>query len=158
MNSGGATFLIDGMRVMPSMVGLLPVAEIERIDILMGLSKGAVYGADGAGGVINVLTKAGNPNYKWEDEPVIGNTTIKAKGYVPIREFYSPTGLYDINAPIAIDYRSTIYWNPNVDTDNTGKAQIEFLLTESKPEVFVNLQGISKSGEPIHATYRFKVK
>ena len=158
VNAGGATFLIDGMRAMPSMVATLPVAEIERIDVLLGLSKGAVYGADGAGGVINILTKAGNPNRDFSDDIVTGNATIKAKGYDPIREFYTPTGVYDINAPIAIDYRSTIYWNPNVDTDNTGKAQIEFLLTESKPEVFVDLQGISKSGEPIRATYRFQVK
>ncbi|MCL6260633.1 TonB-dependent receptor plug domain-containing protein [Aquiflexum sp. TKW24L] len=157
-NAGGATFFIDGMRAMPGMVAVLPVSEIERIDVLTSLSKGAVFGADGAGGVINILTKAGNPNYNWEDEPVTGNATIKSKGYVPIREFYSPSGTYDISAPIAIDFRSTIYWNPNVVTDASGKTQIEFLLTESKPEMFVDLQGISKSGEPIHATYRFKVK
>jgi hypothetical protein len=158
VNAGGATFLIDGMRAMPGMVALLPVSEIERIDILTGLSKGAVFGADGAGGVINVLTKAGNPNYDWKDKPVIGNATIKAKGYDPIREFYTPSGVYDINAPIAIDFRSTIYWNPQVITDSEGKARFQFRLTESKPEVNVDLQGISKSGEPIRATYRFKVK
>ncbi|WP_113923347.1 TonB-dependent receptor [Cognataquiflexum aquatile] len=158
MNQGGATFLIDGVLALPGTVAVLPVAQIERIDILRGLSKGVVYGNDGAGGVINVLTKSGNPNWNPADEPITGNATIKAKGYAPVREFYSPTGVYDISAPIAIDFRSTIYWNPNVDTDASGKAQIEFLLTESKPEVFVNLQGISKSGEPIHATYRFKVK
>jgi hypothetical protein len=157
-NAGGVTFFIDGMRASPGLVAILPVSEIEKIDIITSLNKGAVFGADGAGGVINVLTKAGNPNRDFSNEPITGNATINAKGYVPIREFYSPTGVYDINAPIAIDFRTTIYWNPNVVTDNTGKAQIEFLLTESKPEVFVNLQGISKSGEPIHATYRFKVK
>jgi hypothetical protein len=157
-NAGGATFFIDGIRAMPGMVAVLPVSEIEKIDIIMSLNKGAVFGADGAGGVINVLTKAGNPNYNWEDEPITGNATIKAKGYAPIREFYTPTGIYDINAPIAIDFRSTVYWNPNLVTDNTGKVQIEFPLAEGKPEVFVDLQGISKSGEPIHATYRFKVK
>jgi hypothetical protein len=158
INPGGATYLIDGIRAMPGMVATLPVAEIERIDILTGLSKGSVYGADGAGGVINILTKSGNPNKDFSDDPVTGNATINAKGYDPVREFYTPSGLYDINAPIAIDYRSTIYWNPNVNTDPSGKAQIEFLLTESKPEVFVDLQGISKSGEPIRATYRFQVK
>ncbi|MCH6200181.1 TonB-dependent receptor plug domain-containing protein [Aquiflexum sp. LQ15W] len=157
-NAGGATFFIDGMRAMPGMVAILPVSEIERIDILTGLSKGSLFGNDGAGGVINVLTKAGNPNRNPADDPITGNAAIKAKGYVPVREFYSPSGVYDINAPFAIDFRSTIYWNPNVVTDNTGKAHIEFLLTESKPEVFVNLQGISTSGEPIYATYRFQVK
>ncbi len=158
VNPGGATFFIDGMRAMPGMVAVLPISEIERIDILTGLSKGVLYGADGAGGVINVLTKAGNPNWEPADEPVIGNATIKAKGYVPVREFYAPRGKYDISAPIAIDYRSTIYWNPQINTDADGKASFQFPLTESKPEVLVILEGLSKSGEPIHATYRFQVK
>ena len=38
-NVGGATFLIDGAIAMPGIVAVLPVAQIERVDILINLSK-----------------------------------------------------------------------------------------------------------------------
>lgn len=153
----GATFFLDGNPAMIDIIAILPVPEIERIDILRSLSKAAVYGADGAGGVINVLTKSGNPNRDFSKEPTIGNAALISKGYVPVREFYTPSATPDFDAPIAIDFRSTIFWEPNINTNERGKASLEFPLSEGSPEVRINLEGLSKDGEPIRATYQFKV-
>uniref|UniRef100_UPI0035931280 TonB-dependent receptor n=1 Tax=Aquiflexum sp. TaxID=1872584 RepID=UPI0035931280 len=153
----GATFFLDGNPTQIGLIATLPVAEIERIDILRSLSRAAVYGSDGAGGVINVLTKSGNPNRDFSDDPTRGNASLETKGYAPVREFYTPSAIPDFNAPIAIDYRSTIFWAPNINTNERGKAFIEFPLSEGSPEVRVNLEGLSKTGEPIRATYQFKV-
>ncbi|WP_194975462.1 TonB-dependent receptor plug domain-containing protein [Aquiflexum lacus] len=153
----GATFFLDGNPAMIGLIANLPVPEIERIDVLRSLSKASVYGADGAGGVINVLTKSGNPNRDFSDDPTMGNASLETKGYAPVREFYTPSAIPDFNAPIAIDYRSTIFWAPNINTNERGKAAIEFPLSEGSPEVRINLEGLSKTGEPIRATYQFKV-
>lgn len=153
----GAAFFLDGNPAQIGLIATLPVAEIERIDILRSLSKAAVYGAEGAGGVINVLTKTGNPNRDFSKEPTIGNAALITKGYVPIREFYTPSEIPDFSAPISIDYRSTIFWEPNINTNERGKASLEFPLTEGSPEVRITLEGLSKTGEPIRATYQFKV-
>jgi hypothetical protein len=153
----GATFFLDGNPAQLALIATLPVAEIERIDLLRSLNRAAVYGADGAGGVVNVLTKSGNPNRDFSDEPTRGNATLESKGYAPVREFYTPSAIPDFNAPIALDYRSTIFWEPNIITDERGKATLEFPLSEGNPEIRVNLEGLSKTGEPLRATYQFKV-
>jgi hypothetical protein len=80
-----------------------------------------------------------------------------SKGYAPVREFYTPSEIPDFNAPISIDFRSTIFWEPNINTNERGKATIEFPLSEGSPEVQVTLEGLSKTGDPIRATYQFKV-
>ena len=153
----GARIFIDGIPVDPMWAMNLPVPEIERIDILRSLSRSAVFGSDGAGGVVNILTKGGNPNRDWSEVDILGNATIVSQGYAPIREFYTPPAVPDINAPFALDFRSTIYWQPMVQTDPRGKAFIEFRLTEGSPDVRVSLEGISNKGEPIQASYDFKV-
>jgi hypothetical protein len=153
----GARIFIDGMPVDPLWAINLPVPEIERIDILRSLNRSAVFGADGAGGVVNILTKGGNPNRDWSEVDVLGNATIVSQGYVPIREFYTPPAVPEINAPFALDFRSTIYWQPMVQTDPRGKAFIEFRLTEGSPDVRVSLEGLSVKGEAVKAHYTFKV-
>lgn len=158
VGNGGATLFIDGMRAMPGTVAALPVADIERIDVLRGLSKGAVFGSEGAGGVVNILTKAGNPNRDFSEIKILGNTTLITKGYAPIREFYSPPAIPDINSPVALDYRSTISWQPMVKTDAYGKGSIAFRLTEGNPQVRVLVEGLSKENEPVFGSYVFKVK
>jgi len=46
------------------------------------------------------------------------------EGYSPVKEFYSPN--YSELPPDPNDYRRTLYWNPMVTTDESGKAKIHF--------------------------------
>lgn len=153
----GATFLLNGAPVQPETLAALPVPEIERIDILRGLSKGAVFGSFGGGGIIHILTKSGNPNRDFADIDTKGNAVAEVLGYSPVREFYEPPVVPDINVPFAVDYRSTIYWNPKVLTNQEGKTKINFRLTEGSPVVRVILEGLSNEGDPIFGTYTFHV-
>ena len=62
-NRGHTLVLIDGLRVGSSTVGstsleAIPLAEIERIEILRGPAS-SLYGADALGGVIQVFTRRG---------------------------------------------------------------------------------------------------
>jgi hypothetical protein len=153
----GANFLLNGQPVDPQTLAAIPVPEIERIDVLRGLSKGAVFGSVGGGGIIHILTKSGNPNRDFTDEKVKGNAVVEVLGYSEVREFYEPPEVPPINVPFALDYRSTIYWNPNVMTDQDGKAKINFRLTEGKPKVRVILEGLAEDGSPIFGMYTFQV-
>ncbi len=63
-NSGHTLVLIDGLRVDSSTLGgtaleALPLAGVERIEILRGPASG-LYGADALGGVIQLFTRRGN--------------------------------------------------------------------------------------------------
>ncbi|RPA70030.1 Plug domain-containing protein [Cyclobacteriaceae bacterium YHN15] len=158
---GGASFFVDGVPVNPYTAANLLVIDIERVDVLISLSRTAMFGEQGKGGVINILTKRGNPsgiNFVSDPRLGLGNAALLTKGYAPQREFYTPPQKADPGAPIAIDYRSTIFWQPRLTTGEDGKAWVEFLLTDGNPEVLVDLQGLSALGEPIRVVYNFKVQ
>lgn len=62
-NAGHVVLLVDGVRVNSATAGTnafehLPLAQIERIEILRGVGS-SLYGADAIGGVIQVFTKQG---------------------------------------------------------------------------------------------------
>ncbi|GAB3930233.1 carboxypeptidase-like regulatory domain-containing protein [Mucilaginibacter myungsuensis] len=65
--------------------------------------------------------------------------------FVP-REFYSPR--YKLNAPIKgePDYRSTLYWEPNLITDVNGKARVSFFTSDLPTNYTINIQGTSGDG------------
>jgi len=156
--ASGASIFIDGSPATPQMAATIPVAEIERVDILRSLAKSAVYGAQGAGGVVNILTKKGNPNRDFSEVDILGNATSVTQGYAPIREFYIPPLVPDFSAPISIDYRSTIYWLSFAESDLRGKIYLEFPLSEGRTEVRISLEGLSNKGEPVYSSHTFNVK
>lgn len=45
------------------------------------------------------------------------------------------------------DLRSTLYWNGQVITDNTGKASIQFTTSDDVGKFVVNLQGVASNSE-----------
>lgn len=53
---------------------------------------------------------------------------------------------YSVLPPMA-DFRRTIYWNPNVKTDATGKANVEFYNNSVCNEMFINVEGMSEDGK-----------
>lgn len=62
-NSGHTLVLVDGLRVGSSTlgttsIGALPLAQIERIEVLRGPAS-ALYGSDAIGGVIRITTRLG---------------------------------------------------------------------------------------------------
>ena len=68
-------------------------------------------------------------------------------GYSRPYSFYSPE--YP-NGPIPgdVDYRRTIYWNPNIITDEDGKAQVEFYNNSITEHFDISAAGITASGIP----------
>ena len=71
-------------------------------------------------------------------------TTIR--GYSGVDEFYSPN--YRMEArPTDKDLRRTLYWSPNITTDENGKASVLLFNNARKDgHIHVNAQGISDTG------------
>lgn len=61
--------------------------------------------------------------------------------------FYSPE-YPDGPIPGDVDYRRTLYWNPNVITDENGHAQVEFYNNSSSTRFNISGAGITASGMP----------
>ena len=70
----------------------------------------------------------------------IRQTTFE--GYSPKMEFYAPE--YP-NGPVEgdIDYRRTIYWNPDVKTDESGIANVEFYNNSYSRSLNISVEGMS---------------
>ena len=66
-------------------------------------------------------------------------------------EFYSPK--YDTRESIenpTPDLRTTIYWNPNVITDDEGNVNLDFYTADDPATYSVIIEGVSDDGRLIH--------
>ena len=77
----------------------------------------------------------------------LGRRTTTVKGFTRPVQFYSPE--YP-EGPIEgnIDARRTLYWNPNVITDEDGRARVEFYNNSFTRRFTINAAGITASGIP----------
>ena len=65
-------------------------------------------------------------------------------GYSPVEVF--ETEDYSDIAPVA-DYRRTLFWEPNIWTDENGRAQVEFWNNSSCTNMLFSVEGISGEGK-----------
>ena len=84
--------------------------------------------------------------YPDEDVPTNSAKGVRKtwlEGYSSIREFYSPN--YSEMQP-APDYRRTLYWNPSVTTDETGKAKIQFYNNSRSTNFSISAETVTSLG------------
>jgi len=141
-------FLMNGSITTPDMVGMMSPTDIEGIELIRG---GAVM--YGASSVINLVLRAG----AWDRVP-IGMNQAKYPGFYQAREFYSPR--YDVpndrhNLP---DKRTTLFWEPMIETDRDGTIAISFYTADVASRYRIIMEGISHDGYPGTATQTFEVK
>ena len=78
------------------------------------------------------------------DDP-IGVRRTKLQGYSYAKDFYNP--IYkDLQLPDLKDFRRTLYWDPDVQTDSTGKANVHFYNNGSCKKMEISVETVTKSG------------
>jgi TonB-dependent SusC/RagA subfamily outer membrane receptor len=145
-NGGEPQFVLDGMPLDKDAVLGMSVFDIESIDILKGASA-SIYGSRGGNGVISILTKRGNSNEDYIQEAVPGVFMTKIAGFDNPREFYAPKYEVKSHQNERPDYRSTIYWLPQVRTGKDGKAKLEFYNSDPATTINIHADVLSPSGE-----------
>ena len=69
-------------------------------------------------------------------------------GYSVCEDFYQPD--YSKQKPEKpTDYRRTLYWNPNLQLDNEGKAKVSFFTGSRPTQLILSVEGLSGSGQPL---------
>lgn len=63
------------------------------------------------------------------------------------KQFYSPKYTSPDEVTAFPDFRSTIYWNPNIITNENGEATITFYTSEARNNYLMLLQGMDLKGE-----------
>jgi hypothetical protein len=134
----------------------LPTESIERIEFSRRLNP--LYGSQGASGVIAVYLKngeSGGGSYR----DLLVNKSIMVKGFSRPLSFISPDYSLANQEAYVADYRSTLYWNPELQKDaTTGKYTCNFYTSDLPGKYRIVLQGVTKNHEPIYAEQFITVK
>ncbi len=150
MASTDPLFLINGNPVPADVFSALQASEISFIDVLKG-SDAAFYGTRGTNGVVAAYTYHSNSllNYK-NQYPGVAN--FYAPGFYSARVFYTPNYSVKKETHKKPDYRSTLYWNPYVT-----KREVSFFTGDNQGVYIINLEGLTKAGQPVKAYCEFEV-
>jgi len=56
------------------------------------------------------------------------------------------------------DFRNTLYWNPDMHTDKTGKASVEFYTSDEAAEYLITIEGTTTDGRTGFASSTLNVR
>lgn len=150
--------IIDGIQIdqrsMPDFLSSVNPKDVEGIEVLTSPTFTSVLGPDATGGAVYITTKTGVPDRKKTPNQI----RINNVGFTPKKIFYSPR--YDnpeTNQNIA-DYRSTIYWNPNVSTNDKGEGEFSFFNAGTPGNYQMTIEGLDAFGNIGRAVYTYRVK
>lgn len=116
--------------------------DIEKIDVL--ISKYYISG-NVLEGILHFVSKKGNlgmidlEKYVFRQEyDLLQNNS----------EFYSPDNSSgDLKNDHLPDFRNTLYWNPDLHTDKTGKATVGFYSSDESGEYTITVEGMTRDGK-----------
>ena len=146
---------LDAAALDRALMGGLRPEDVAKILVVRTNQAMVSYlGGHNNAGFVLILTK---PKYKRKQyNPGIAN--ISPKGYNKVRQFYSPRYERPDGENKQPDLRSTIYWNPYVNTDATGRATVDFYNANGPGKYTVVVEGINAAGELGRQVYKYTVE
>lgn len=135
------------------------ISEIASIEVL-NTARSAIYGPVGANGILLITTKTGDVDYfAYEQAHLRGKLpprqALSSTVFAPRREFYVPR--YMVKQDVT-DLRSTVYWKPDILTDDKGSAIIEFFKGKPGENYRIIIEGIDTDGRLGRKVFTYIVK
>lgn len=143
-------YIVNGIPV-SKLDGSLNVNDIESVDILKDATATAIFGSMAANGVIIINEKRASNNgafkLKLSGRNFFATKQIQTQGtlYTIAKRFYTPV-YQSTETEVRNDFRETIYWNPVVQTDEKGKATVEFYNSDATTTFRAIAEGIGYNG------------
>lgn len=143
-SNGPMQIVLDGMYIESDQISMLSAPDIASIEVLRNINYTSIYGSYGGNGLILITTKRGDGAAR-AFTPT-GIRTFIPKGLYLNRTFYKP--IYDATqaSTIGSDLRTTIHWEPNLITNQSGEASFDFYTSDEKGPYTVILEGIDFTG------------
>lgn len=158
-------FFLNGMPIDEPSLNSINPPDIEAIEIFLRDDLGTVSRQYQNDGVVSIITKKEST----EKRPRMSLAEIEAMmpksnvidmfplGYVRERVFYAPKYETD-ESKNAADYRSTIYWNPNVRPDESGHISLEYYNGDANGSYRVIVEGMDQTGMFGRQVLRYNVR
>ena len=111
-----------------------------------------LYGSQGAFGILSFYTKKGITNDGAKEAKNF--KTLNVQGYSASHQFPAPDYEHPEANDTKADYRSTLYWNPDMKTDSrTGTVTFSFFASDLSGRYHIVVEGVDLSGEPLRGEY-----
>ncbi len=132
----------------------IPIGDIEKVEILKNPQNLAIFGVEGANGVIAIYTRKGKEEKKENVKEVLEKKIV---GYSAYRDFYSPKYLPENKRRGSSDIRITLFWEPELILKN-GNANLSFYTSDQKGKYIITVEGISDAGKIRYGEASFTVE
>ncbi|NJB81818.1 hypothetical protein [Wenyingzhuangia aestuarii] len=154
-NNNPAKIVLDNLEVDASFLQSINGDEISFIDVLQG-SDAATF-SNAANGVIALYSNTGNVGSRnIKRKP--GIIDFQAEGFYTARKFYAPDHVNDFELLNKSDLRTTLHWEPIIQTTTNGGAEVSFYTSDIRSDYIIEIEGISDNGTPIHGIKTFHVE
>ena len=150
-------FLVDGMAVDITYAEALPMPLVDYVDVIKG-PQAAIFGEDGANGVIAIYMKDGIDDLSPETDEQRGIHRPSLTGLSVGRSFYSPSYLVADPRHDLPDLRSTLLWQPYIQTEEDGTYSLQFHTGDVPGKYRIVVEGISPGGKMGYATGSIEVR
>ncbi|WP_158563347.1 TonB-dependent receptor plug domain-containing protein [Chitinophaga silvatica] len=150
-NNSNPLYVVDGV---PTTAPLSEITanDIVSITVLKDAKATSLYGSRAANGVIIIETRYFNEG---RIKVALGKHNKYSTLTVPweqadfsvARRFYAPV-YRSLKTQTRTDFRETIYWNPVVETNEAGTAQLEFYNSDATTTFRAIAEGIGWNGKP----------
>ena len=150
--------ILNGAILDASVLNSISAMDVYSVEVLRGASFAATIGSEFPGGALAITTKQGESSYVTGSSSSSGVITYPFKGFYKARTFYSPKyTAANINTNVP-DYRTTIFWEPNIVTNAEGEASFSYFNADTRGIYRVTIEGIDANGNLGRQVYRYKVE
>jgi hypothetical protein len=153
--SSGQTLTSDQIKNLPT----------RKVNTIVATTVGA---SSIDGGDVNIKgARSGNVDYYIDGIRVVSPNAHESKRsskpewssavrrFSVAREFYVPPYTAQESSVQRSDFRSTIYWNPNITTNANGRAEVNFYTSDAITNFRATLEGISDKGTVGRTEHKF---
>jgi len=158
-----AAIYFNGLPVDASYLDNIDPKTVETVEVFLNDGLSSINKMSNTKGVIVITGKKQPKGEKIslaqlrDMLPQTNLITITPQGYGRVMEFYVPKFSVPKTNMAYSDLRTTIYWNPKIITDATGKASFDFFNADGKGLYRAVLEGIDADGNIARYVYHYKV-
>lgn len=154
---GEPLYVIDGVPMGTNLSAafsngsIMDPTEISSIEVMRGPEASAVFGSAAANGVILITTRTGmqfGQSFTYsKPKSRYTSVMIVPREFSKTRQFYVNPSKKE-NKGDRNDFRTTVYWNPEVVTDEKGEARLSFHNNDATSAFRIVTEGVSANGLP----------
>ncbi len=147
-------FLVNGIQTDFLYIQNMGASEVFSIEVLRGI-EAAVYGMRAAGGAILITTKR-NVRPRKEIDNDAPEQIIPS--FYKARQFFSPNYAIEGFNQNGTDYRTTLYWNPNILIEDNNSPPLQFFTGDDTGDFLIKVEGMTRDGRAVVGYSEFSVQ